>query len=334
MTELELHTGSSVAAPALPTVEPAADRTRYPALPAFPAPSRHIPGGSTPGMLRPVALVDPNGATLALVRSLRARQVPVVSLSSRRLEPASFVRGVLRRRLPALQERPERWSAALIELAATLEPRPLVLPCSNRAIAFLRAARRGLEPHFDFAGLDLSSDVPGTPDAALRRALTRGEAALEVQLVRDQSGRITGNCVLAWAPAAMPDVLVSSVEGTDVARRSSQWAASRGWVGYARLLWASDRFGRLALHAASPLPGAGFALALADGVDFGALLHGALCGHTLPAAQARLELVRRLPCLDADATDSDVPLVDLPVPMLWRDPVPTCASWFRTLVQP
>lgn len=334
MANLDLHTGNSLAVPPPAVDEPAVDRAPQPPPPAI-VPSRRLPSrGPATGPLRPIALVDPNAATLALTRTLRAHHVPVVSLSSRQLEPASFVRGVLRRTLPALHEQPERWNAALLELAATLEPRPIVLPCSNRAVAFLRDARRGLEPHFDLAGLDLASDVPNTPDAALRRALARGEAALEVQLVRDAHGRITGSCVLAWAPAAMPDVLVSSVEGTDVVRRSAHWAATRGVVGYTRLLWASDRFGRLALHAASPLPGAGFALALADGVDFGSLLHGALSGHSLPGLQPRLELVRRLPCLEADAGDSDIPLVDLPVSLLWRDPVPSLASWFRSLVRP
>lgn len=334
MADLDLHTGSSVAAPLPPEAAPAAERSSHLAPPVPVRPAHAAARNAAPAALRPVALVDPNAATLALARALRARSVPVVTLSPRQLEPASFVRGVWRRRLPALHQAPERWSAALLELAAKIEPRPLLLPCSNHAIAFLRDARRSLEPHYDLSGLEFATDVPNAPDAALRRTLARGEAALEVQLVRDRRGEITGTCVLAWAPAAMPDVLVSSVEGTDVARRSAQWAAARGLVGYARLLWASDRFGRLALHAASPLPSAGLALAQADGVDFGPLLHGALCGQALPVCRPRLELVRRLPCLDADSADADVPLVDLPVRLLWHDPVPAFASWFRMLVQP
>lgn len=334
MADLDLHTGSSVAAPLPPAAEPAAVRAPHRASPMPARPPGATGSDAAPGAPRPVALVDPNAATLALARALRAQRVPVITLSPRQLEPASFVRGVWRRTLPAIQDEPGRWSAALLELAAKIEPRPLLLPCSNRAIAFLRDVRRSLEPHFDLTGLEFTTDVPNAPDAALRRTLARGEAALEVQIVRDARGEITGTCVLAWAPAAMPDVLVSSVEGTDVVRRSAQWAAARGLLGYARLLWASDRFGRLALHAASPLPSASLALAQADGVDFGALLHGALCGQPLPVRRPRLELVRRLPCLDADSADADVPLVDLPVRPLWRDPVPAFASWFRMLVQP
>lgn len=333
MADLDLQTGRTVAAPAAPWAPPLAGAA--PAAPEpSPVPPQRAADAATAPVLRPIALVDPNAATLVLARALRARRVPVVSLSSRRLEPASFVRGVWRRRLPALRVHPERWSAALLELAARLEPRPVVLPCSPQAIAFLNETRRSLEPHFDFAGLDWPLDVPTAADLALRRALARGEAALEVQLVRDTRGEITASCVLAWAPAAMPDVLVSSVEGTDVARRSAHFAAARGLVGYTRLLWASDRFGRLALHAASPLPGAGFALALVDGVDFGTAWHAALCGDALPAMRPRLEFVRRLPCLDADSIDSELPLVDVPVPLRWRDPVPACASWVRALVQP
>jgi len=334
VADLDSHTGTSVAPPPPPAADAAADQAARRTAPAPARAARPALRDAAPVALRPVVLVDPNAATLALVRALRAQHVPVVTLSPRQLEPASFVRGVRRRTLPALQDQPERWSAALLELAARIEPRPLLLPCSNRAIAFLRTVRRSLEPHFGLTGLEFATDVPNAPDAALRRTLARGEAALEVQLVRDAHGEITGTCVLAWAPAAMPDVLVSSVEGTDVARRSALWAAARGLVGYARLLWASDRFGRLALQAASPLPSAGLALAQADGVDFGVLLHAALCKQALPVCRPRLELVRRLPCLDADSADADMPLVDLPVRPLWRDPMPAFASWFRMLVQP
>src|SRR5262249_41930016 len=156
-----------------------------------------------------------------------------------------FARGVRRRALPDLAKQPERWRAALLELAARLEPRPIVLPCSRRAATFLAQSCHTIGPHFEVGAREESGPVP---DVAWRRALARGEAVLEVQLVRDSGGTTTGACVLAWAPAATPDVVVSSVEGSDIVRRSQTWAASHGIVGYLRLLWAPDRFGRLSLH--------------------------------------------------------------------------------------
>jgi hypothetical protein len=289
---------------------------------------------ATPWARHPVVLVDPHGPSIALTRSLRMRRLHVVALSARRLEPALFVTGVTRHVLPPLAARPERWRATLLELAAKLEPRPLLLGCSAAGIHFLADAHRDLAPHFDFVGLDRSSAPYTLPDAALRRTLGRGEAALEVQMVRDASGAITGSCVLAWAPAPAPDVLVSSVEGADVVQRSATWMATHGAVGYARLLWAPDRFGRLALSAATTLPGPGLCLAAADGVDFAALTYAAALGIPAAPMRARLELVQRLPCIDCDGAAADAPLVDVPVPLSWRDPLPAVVSWIRALARP
>jgi hypothetical protein len=322
---------SGVVAPTLPTSSPAAPPLAVPAAqpPAIqPAPSTGR---------RPLVFLDPRASVLALVRALRARGVPITSLSARRLEPVLFVRGVRRRRLPPLSERPERWHAALLELAGTVEPRPIVVPCSPAALQLVRDARRRFEPHFALAhATDLAPQphAPG-PDAALRRALARGEAALEVQLVRDTFGRRTAGCTLAWAPTTPPDVLLSSVAGAEALDRSDAWLATRAHTGYARLLWSPDRFGRLTLQAASALPGCGLGFALEDGVDMAAPLYAALCGEQAPPSpRPRYALVRRLPCIDPRAVEAELPITASTVPFAWRDPVPTLAAWVRAVVRP
>ncbi len=336
MPELDVRTRHSAAFNAPPAFDPALlAPISMPVTAPFDTSSGDAAApAAAPWAQHPVVLVDPHGPSIALTRSLRARQVHVITLSARRLEPALFVAGVRRHVLPPLAARPERWRATLLELAAKLEPRPFVLGCSPAGMDFLADAERDLAPHFDFVGLDRASGSTTLPDAALRRTLGRGEAALEVQMVRDRSGTITGSCVLAWAPAPAPDVLVSSVEGADVVQRSATWMATRGAVGYARLLWAPDRFGRLALHASTALPGPGVCLAAADGVDFGALTYAAALGIQVAPMRARLELVRRLPCIDTDSADANAPLVDVPVPLSWRDPLPAVVSWVRALARP
>jgi len=257
-------------------------------------------------------------------------------LSSRRLEPALHARGVRRHHLPPLATRPERWQARLLELAAQLEPRPAVFACSAPALELLRCNRRALEPHLTLVNLPAADDAGPSmaPDAVLRQTLLRGEAALEVQLVRNAGGRITGRCVLAWAPGAPPDVLVTSVEGEDVVARSESWLAARRHVGYARLVWAPDRFGRLTLQASTPLLGAAVALAQADGVDFPALCYAAAVGVEVRPQEARRALVRRIALLDPDTASLDAPLVEVPVRASWRDPLPWAAALLRALVRP
>jgi hypothetical protein len=276
-----------------------------------------------------VVLVDPKPWTVLAARSLRARGAALVALSGHRLEPVLHARGVERHRLPPLELRPERWSARLLELAARLEPRPAVFACSTAAIALLRGDRARLEPHFTLANLQrLEQASPSiAPDAALRQALLRGDAALEVQMVRDARGTRLGHCILAWAPGAPPDVLVTSVEGAEVACRSEDWLAARRFVGYARLVWAPDRFGRLVLQAAGVLPGPSADLAQADGVDFAVLSYAAATSWDIAPERPRCELVRRLVVLEPG--DDDAPLVTLPVRFDLRDPLP----WFASLAR-
>jgi hypothetical protein len=169
------------------------------------------------------------------------------------------------------------------------------------------------------------------PDAALRDALSRSEAALEVQMVLDGDGHCMGAAVLAWAAGAPPDVLVTSVAGTEVLARSEDWLAARHVVGYARLVWSPDRFGRLTLQAASSLPGPGLVLAAADGVDFTSLAHIAAFGLSAPAQRPACRLVRRLACYEAGTTDALE--VATPLRFQWSDPLPTVAAFLRSLIR-
>jgi hypothetical protein len=324
--------GSRVVAPAPPSAPPLPPRA-----PVAPPPAPAVAPAPGPSRLLPLLVLDPRAPFLPIVRALRTREIPITTLSARRLEPVLFVHGTRRCQLPPISERPERWHARLLELAGTLEERPIVVPGSAAALQLVREARRRVEPHFVLAHLaDLAPQphAPG-PDAALRRTLARGEAGLEVQIVRDARGRRTAGSVLAWAPTAAPDVLVSSVAGAEALHRSDDWLAARAHVGYARLLWSPDRFGRLALQAASALPGPGLPLAIGDGVDLAAALYAALCGEPVPiASPPRYALVRRLPCLDPEAVEAELPLVASPVPFSWRDPLPSVAAWARALVRP
>lgn len=300
-------------------------------VPAAPAPRRPeiVPAA-------PIVLVDPRSWTLDAARSLRAAGARVVVLSGCPFEPALHTRGVQGHRLPPLGIRPERWAARLLELAARLEPRAVVYACSLPAVEFLRAHRRQVEPHFTLAnihGLEPHPAVAG-PDAALRQSLLRGDAALEVQIARDRHGEIVGLCVLAWAPGAPPDVLVTGVDGSEVAARSRDLLEARRYVGYARLVWAPDRFGHLVLHAASSVPGSTIELARADGVDFATLAYRIAAGATCPPQRARGHLVRRLPTVDPEGCSSDAPVVALPQRFSRRDPLPWLAGLLRGLLRP
>jgi hypothetical protein len=282
----------------------------------------------------PAILVDPRPETLAVVRSLRARGVPIVLLTARRLEPATYVRGVRRERLPNLATHPGRWEARLLELAAQLEPRPLVLGCSAPALEFLERTRARLGPHFVHGNWQLPLAPCAEridPEIALRRAMSRGEAALEVQLTLETNARRTGACVLAWTPGAAPDLLVASIAGDEVIAHSETFL--RQHVGYARLIWAPDRFGRLALHGASTLPGPGLELALQDGVDFATLGYAAALGHAMPAQPARRQLVRRLSLLEPGLAGEASPLVEMSHRLHCKDPIPWIAALLRGLVR-
>jgi hypothetical protein len=273
-----------------------------------------------------------------VARSLRARGVPLVALSARRLEPALVSRGVEAHRLPPATLVPEAWLARLLELAARLEPRPLVWPCSPASIELLRNFSRRLSPHYRLAPLGALAPGEATriepdPDAALRSALQRDVAALEVQIVHDGAGVRTGACVLAWARAAAPDVIVTSVEGAEILRRSDHWLQAQAHAGYARLVWAPDARGRLELRAASPLPGRTLALALEEGVDLPALAYAALAGAGLEPQRARLSLTRRLPLAETGSARECAPLVHAAMPFSARDPLPWLAAILRGLLR-
>lgn len=279
----------------------------------------------------PALFLEPRAWTVHAVRQLVARGVPVVVLAASRLEPACSVRGVRRQHLPPLVSRPDRWQASLLELAATLEPRPAVYPCTPAAAELLQRTRRTLDPHYMLAH-QRPFDHPAeriAPDTALRDALSRSEAALEVQIVLDGDGRRTGSMVLAWATGAPPDVLVTSVAGNEVVARSEDWLGARHGVGYARLVWSPDRFGRLTLQAASRVPGPGLVLAGMDGVDFAFLAHAAAFGARVAEQRPACRLVRRLACCDTG--DPNALEVGARVRFHWRDPLPAAVAFLRSL---
>jgi hypothetical protein len=311
-------------APALGTLG-----TGFPAAPArHPSRAPLTPAHSGLPVQHPALFLDPAAWTVHAARELRRRGVPVAVLAASRLEPAGSVRGVRRQHLPPLETHPEKWQASLLELAAKLEPRPAIYACSPAAIALLMRSQRTLEPHFELANLR-RFDHPAaqiSPDTALHEALSRSEAALEVQVVLDTEGRLSGAAVLAWAAGAPPDILVTSVAGNEVLSRSEDWLGARRCVGYARLVWSPDRFGRLTLQAASSVPGPGLVLAAADGVDFATLAHAAAFGHAMPEQRPACRLVRRL------ATAEGAHLgIGLPVRFEWRDPLPATCAFLQSL---
>jgi len=323
--DLELHV-STVNAPGEP-VQIGVRRTPTFGITAARPPVRTL----VEAQRHPAVFLDPNVDSLALVQQLRAHRTPLVALSAHRLEPVLYARSVRRRQVPALVGDPDRWHALLLELAANLEPRPVLFACSEAAHALLATSRRTLAPHFEFAtALAIESADRLAPEAAIRRALLRGEPALEVQIVRDASGHHTGHCILAWAPAAAPEVVVTSVAGEDVLARSEAWLAARGHVGYARLIWSPDRFGRLQMATWSGVPGSGVALAHEDGVDLASLAHAAVLGAEATPQPPRLHVVRRLALADpGDAGDAS-PLVLIPATI--QDPLPRAITWIRSLL--
>jgi len=279
----------------------------------------------------PTVLLDPTADTLAIVQQLRAHRTPLFAVSAHRLEPVLYARSVRRRRVPALTDAPDRWHALLVELAAKLEPRPVLFACSERAHALLATSRRTLAPHYEFAtALATESADRTAPETAIRHALLRGEPALEVQIVRDAAGNHTGHCVLAWAPGAAPEVVVTSVAGEDVVARSEAWLAARGHIGYARLIWSPDRFGRLQMTTWSGVPGAGVALAHEDGVDLASLAHAAVLGADATPQPPQLCVVRRLALADPSADGDAAPLVH--APLCSREPLPRVVSWLRGML--
>jgi len=286
---------------------------------------------------RPVVLVDPRAASLVAVWSLRQRGTPLHLLASRRFEPAIWARGVQRHHLPDLEARPLAWSSRLLELVAHLEPRPLLIPCSRRSRDLIRDQQAALRPHYTLTHVE-TLDLHGyeaedfRTEKALRRTVLRGEPAFEVQVVLDTAGHCTGSCVLAWVADVPPRILVTSVEGEDLLASSLEWLRARGVRGFARLIWAPDRFGRIDLQAAGTISGSSWVLAAEDGVDFPALWYASLAGIDMPAQVAARRLSRTFPMSKSGLHDDPLPLVPLRVPWSMRDPLPFLAGILNSLL--
>jgi hypothetical protein len=295
------------------------------------------PSRLLPTFTHPVVLVDPRPVSVLLLRRLRGLGVPIGVLTSRRLEPAFYARGVRRAFLPGLDVRPEAWIARLLEWAAHLEPRPLVWPCSWSALQRLLEARDNLAPHYEIANADtlVITRIGTSPpaDVALRRAILRSEPAFEIQLTLDRAARVTGACALAWSPGAAPDVVVASVKADDLVERSHHWLADQDYHGYVRLIWSPDRFGHLALQAASPFPGIGLAFALQDGVDFSRLAYASITGMSAAPETARGGLVRRVSIVEPGVSGENLPLVEYWPSWSAQDPVPWCVGVIAQLVR-
>lgn len=293
--------------------------------------SGRLPETLPPSLAHPIVLIDPRPLTYFAVQRLRARGVPVHVLAEHRFEPSLHARGVRGSRLPPLRTHPQGWRARLLELAALVEPRPVVVPCSRRARAFLRAARGDLHMHYDVAPVEVLRVHDGDADEisterALRRTILRGEPAFEVQVAIDAQARCIASCILTWVAGVPPELVVSSVESDDIEARSLEWLRRRQHRGYARLIWAPDRFGRLELQAAGTLPGSGWVLALQDGVDLPFAGYACLAGVQLPEQCARRELALRFRVVGLDAEEM-TPLVPDPIPS-WRcDPLARLARW-------
>jgi len=251
------------------------------------------------------------------------------------LEPAAYARGVTRHRLAGLDEQPARWQARLLEFAAWIEPRPVLIPCSGRARALLHEARETLAPHFEFAPVDAleihrAGAAESRTESALRRCLVRGEPAFDVQITLDDRGRCNGACVLTWVAGVPPHVVVTSVEGHEVLERSLEWLRTRRVRGYARLVWAPDRFGRIDLLAAGTLPGSSWVLAAEDGVDFPWMEYACLARIPVPAQFARRGLSRSLRIGKLDARAPTRGLLPAPKPAWSEDPLVRLMTWARS----
>jgi len=335
---IERHTAAIAIdrhATAAPTLSPPPQDQRL--LPETTQDLRASLAGLRPKNRHPVVLLDPRPESHRAVTQWRSTQIPLCVLTSRRLEPASFARGIRRCRLPAMHTRPERWEACLLELAAQLEPRAILVPGSRAAVDLLCQLHARLSPHFAITHLhslmpDGLENAP-TAEAALRRAVLRGEPAMEVQVVLDQAGLCTAQCVLTWTAGARPDTIVTSVEGAELIEASLALLRQRQLVGYARLIWAPDRHGRLTIHAASVLPGLGWSLALDDGVDFPLQWYAALVGQERLPQNPTRSMSRRLAILEPGTNDDSLPLSPYTPGWSWRDPLPWFAGFLCSLVR-
>ena len=320
----------SRAAGAVAAPEARSDAAAVQEMPCAPssAPADFAPGSR---FHHPVVLVDPRPSTLVAVWSLRRRGAPLHVLSANRLEPTLWARGVRRHVLPGLDVRPRAWSARLLELAAHLEPRPVLIPCSRDARELLRDARVDLSPHYALPHVE-PLDLHGyeaedfRTEKALRRTVLRGEPAFEVQVVLDAAGCCRGACVLAWVAGVPPTVLVTSVAGEEVLERSLTWLQERRVCGYARLIWAPDRFGRIDLQAAGTIPGTSWVLAAEDGVDFPALWAASLADVATPPCPAQRTLARSFSIAKPSFHETSLPLLPLRVPWSAADPLPFVAA--------
>jgi hypothetical protein len=284
----------------------------------------------------PVVLVDPRPLTLFAIGSLRRHRIPIHVFSESLLDPSLYARGVSRHRLPSMRTQPRRWQARLLELAALIEPRPVLIPCSKRARTLLHDGQVALRPHFEIAHLE-TLDLRGyetqdfRTERALRRTIVRGEPAFEVQVTLDSGARCNAACVLTWVAGVPPNLVVTSVEGHEILERSLEWLRSRRVRGYARLIWAPDRFGRVDLQAVGTLPGSGWMLALDDGVDFPLMWYACLAGVDLPAQFARRALSCQVSVATADADDASAPLIAAPTPTWREEPLARLATFLGSM---
>lgn len=286
----------------------------------------------------PVLLLDPRALTFLAIERLRDAGIPLHVFATTRFEPTLYACGVKPHRLPSLSQHPEIWEARLLELAARIEPRPVLVPCSKRARDLLWRGRARLQPHFEMAHLETlklhgyeAEDF--RTERTLRRTIVRGDPAFEVQVTLDAEGNCNAACVLTWIAAVPPHLVVTSVEGHEVLERSLEWLRARRLRGYARLIWAPDRFGRVELQAAGTLPGSGWQLALADGVDFPLMWYACLARKALPAQFARHQLSVHVRVTNADAERSASLLLPAPAPTWRNDPLArlfkNLAAWGR-----
>jgi len=119
---------------------------------------------------------------------------------------------------------------------------------------------------------------------------------------------------------------VSSVDGGDILERSLERLRARGVRGYARLIWAPDRFGRIELQAAGTLPSTGWVLADAAGVDFPLLWYASLAGIELAPRFASRQLSRTFDIPKPGPSRDARPLVPFRIPWSTADPLPSCVD--------
>ncbi len=286
------------------------------------------------GRAHPVVWLDPDAWTGFAMRRLRRHAVPLHVIYDDALQPAAYARGVTRHRMPSLRSRPDRWLARLLELAARVEPKPVLIPGTTRARELLRHAHETLAPHFALAHLmPLGAHDANTHELpvenAVRRALVRGEPAFDMQVTLDGEGRCNAACVLTWVAGVPPHVVVTSVEGHEILERGLEWLRARRVRGYARLVWSPDRFGRIELQAADTLPGSSLALAAEDGVDFSLMTYACIAGIPLPAQFGRRTLSCSVRVAQLDADHASTPLLSAPRPGWREEPWARAIGWLR-----